>query len=239
MIKIQLHFHTNKDPLDTFIDYDPYKAIDQACEYGYNVISFTHHRKFIFDISWVLYAWKRKVLIVPGVEYEIFWKHVLVYNPTEDIHKVKTFEQLREYKASYPFVKVVAPHPFYPGKFCLRNYLLKYKDIFDGVEYSSYYARFFWKKYNEKAIKFAVKYWKKIIWTSDVHNLRNIDDTFSLVSYRINFKNDYNKEVENFLKKLFDKKTQIYIHTQPYSIYKLFSYNMFFLKWWIKRYIRF
>ncbi len=237
MLKLQLHFHTNKDKLDTFINYSPYEAIDVAYYKWFDVISFTHHRTIEFDYDWVDYAKKKNILLIKWVEYEIFWKHILIYNPDDELYNVKTFDQLREYKFYWKNnIKIVAPHPFYPGKFCLGKYLLEHHDIFDGVEYSMYYTKKWWYKYNEKAKEFAIKYNKVIIGNWDVHNLIYIENTYSLIDLSIHLDLPYDIIVELFLEGLFNRKNKIIIETNPLSIYKLINYNLFFIKWRAKRY---
>lgn len=232
-IKAQLHFHTCMDPKDIFINYSPYQAIDKAVEYWYKFISFTHHQKFIFDKDWLKYWYSKWIILIPWIEYEIFKKHILIYNADESIHNVKTFEDLYEYKKRKKNIFIIAPHPFYPFKQCIWSYLDKYHYIIDWIEQSPLYLKKAWLKSNYLAKTFAEKYNKPFIGTSDVHNLKNINDTFSYIN--IDF--DINKiiidnnqyYINNFFTNIRNHK--LYNVSKPFTFIKFIRHNLFFIKW--------
>ena len=59
-------------------------------------------------------------------------------------------------------------------------------DLFDAIEFSSFYADKFTNRYNMKAIKIAKKYNKPIVGTSDVHRFYQFNKTFTLIEAREN-----------------------------------------------------
>lgn len=237
-LKSQLHFHTWVDPKDTFIKYDPYTAIDKSAELGYDVISFTHHQKFIFRREWQEYALKKWIILIPWVEHEIKWKHVLVYNCDESIESVDTFEKLQKYKEQNPNIFIMAPHPFYLWSFCLRRYMILFPWIFDWVEYSWLYHKKFWKKANKVAEIYSNTFKKPLIWTSDVHELSFLDDTYTLVDLDVDIENLTIDSINHVIVKYFEsiRLWNVRIVTNPLTLKKMIYHNAFFVKWWVKKY---
>lgn len=237
-VKAQLHFHTNCDPKDTFIKYSPYEAIDRAAQYGYNVVSFTHHLKIVFDKERRKYAYSKWIILIPGVEYEINKQHILIFNPDESLYNVKTFEDLYEYKNSRKNIFIIAPHPFYPVKQCLRRNLFAYHYIFDAVEFSSLYTKKFWNNPNLLAKKYSVIYNKPLVWNSDIHDLKFIDDTYTYVNVDFDPKNlDIAKNdfyVNNFFENI--RANNISLVSTPFTFTKFMKHNLFFVKWRMTKY---
>ncbi len=205
IVKAQLHFHTDQDPMDLGIDYDPYEAIEEAYEKWYKIISFTHHDKLVIEQDRIDYAMEMWILLISWVELNIEWKHILVINPDIDINHINSFKDLENYKLSHPDILIIAPHPFYKFDSCLNHLLYENRDLFDWIEFSLFFNRFY-RKANQKAIDFAVNQNKTIIWTADVHKLKLIDQTYSFVwmNFDIDKLNYWNREmyIKNFIKNI-------------------------------------
>lgn len=240
LAKAQLHFHTNLDPKDTFLKYSPYQAIDKAAKFWYKFISFTHHQKFIFDTKWQEYAFEKWIILIPWVEFEINKKHILILNSKGDVHNIKTYDQLFEYKKNNPEVFIIAPHPFYPAKYCLRKDLFKYHYIFDAVEFSSLYMRKFWNRRNLLAKKFALHYDKAIVGNADIHDLKFINSTYSLVDVDFDVTNIDIKYIDDYICNFFDniRKNNVSIVSTPFNLKNLLNHNLFFVKWWTLKYAK-
>jgi predicted metal-dependent phosphoesterase TrpH len=184
MLKVDFHTHTDLDPLDgkygvhPYIKHSPEELVAHASALGYDAICLTHHRKHVFPSNASYLEKKYGVLIIPGVEVEIYGMHVLLINTTQDWPK--TFEDLAQFKKDNPQSLIIAPHPYYPGKICLHHNLVKYIHLFDAIEYSHMYHRFM-NIYNKKALLVAKKFNKPVVGTGDVHYLTNMGRTYALV----------------------------------------------------------
>ncbi len=207
MLKADFHIHTKEDRKDSWIRYDAKELIDRASKLGFDVLAITNHETFTYNQELAEYARKKGIVLIPGIEARIEDRHVLVLNPEKDIENVKTFEELMDYKKKYPNVFVMAPHPFYPVFKSLHKKFLRYKDIFEGVEYSQHYLRFF-NIFNKKAAKEAKKHKKTLVATSDSHKRYQFNKTFSLV--------DAEKDIGSVISAL--KENRIEIKTRPLSL---------------------
>ncbi len=177
LLKADLHLHSGEDYYDV-LHYSAYQLIDRCAELKYQVISIACHRIFTYCETWCEYAEERGILLLPGVEASIEGKHVLILNANEDANKLQTFEELKVYKHSND-VFIVAPHPFYSAFICLRDKLYQHADLFDAVEYHSYYTKFY--NPNKKAQAFALQTGKPLIASSDCHQLKRLGKTYSLL----------------------------------------------------------
>jgi predicted metal-dependent phosphoesterase TrpH len=179
MLKIELHAHTSADPHD-YIPHSTTDLIDRAASLGYGGLAITLHERW-FDINSVVdYAHARGVTLISGVEQSIQGKHVLLLNfdaAAEDVH---TFDDLRELRSSQRAGLVVAPHPFYPTRHCLGRLLEQHADLFDAVEFNAFYTATL-NHFNRLAVGWARRTGKPIVANGDVHRLRQLGSTFSLV----------------------------------------------------------
>ena len=75
---------------------------------------------------------------------------------------------------------MIAPHPYYPGRICLKENLEKYIELFDAIEYSWYHSKRF-NQPNKKAVKMAEKHGKPMLATADNHILKYVNHSYSLV----------------------------------------------------------
>jgi predicted metal-dependent phosphoesterase TrpH len=185
ILKASLHIHTSEDKKDgPMIKYNVYKLIDRAAEKGFNVLGYTPHQKFVFKEEFADYAYKKGIMLIPGVEKSLgrfLHNHVLILNCDKSVEKVRNFKQLYKYKAEHPEVFVIAAHPTYNRLLSIgsRN-LKKHIGLFDAIEYSWVYSQRFNK--NLKAEKIAKECHKPMISTSDVHMLRRLEVDYALIS---------------------------------------------------------
>ena len=183
-LKIQFHMHTKQDPVDN-IAHTEHEVIDRAAELGYNVLAITCHNVVIFSDELKEYAAKKRILLIPAIEKSIHptsvnFNHVLIINADLKAQKIKSFDDLREYRKSKPDILVIAAHPYYPAKIALKENLEKHIDLFDAIEYSWYHSEKI-NKYNEKAVQVAEKHKLPMLATSDNHLLKYFDNGYSII----------------------------------------------------------
>jgi predicted metal-dependent phosphoesterase TrpH len=178
VLKVDLHLHTSEDPLDV-IGHDAVALIDRAAELGYGALAITLHDRQLSEPRVFDYARDRGLTLVPGVERTVEGRHVLLLNfPAGTTEDVKTFADLASLKTRANGV-VIAPHPWFPDRTCLRSKLERHADLFDAVEWS-----YFWStgvNFNDRAARWARRHGKTIVGNSDLHDLRQLGRTYSLV----------------------------------------------------------
>ena len=135
-------------------------------------MALTCHEKLVYSREYAEYAASRNILLIPGIEAKIEGKDVVVLNPDQNIEKVRTFDEMREYKKLNPQIFVMAPHPYCPhplwkGKRSLGRKLVENIDVFDGIEMTWFASTFM--NSNAKAGEAAKKYNLPFIATADVH----------------------------------------------------------------------
>ena len=81
----------------------------------------------------------------------------------------------------------------------MNDKLLKNIDIFDAIEHSSIYLPYL--NFNRKAVRVAKKYKKTLLGMADVHNLKLVDKTYSLI--------DGEKSVEGVIKAIKEGKVEV------------------------------
>ena len=177
MLKVELHTHTADDPLDR-IAHTATELIDRAAALGYHALAITlHHRQD--DISVLRdYAADRGLVLIPGVERTIEDRHVLLLNFPAAAIEVDTFAELARLRRRHRGL-VIAPHAFYPTGSCLRRRLIEHENLFDAVEYNAMYTRAL--NFNTAAVRFAQRTGKPVVGNCDVHVLRQLGTTYSLV----------------------------------------------------------
>lgn len=184
MLKVDLHVHTNLDPIDGqtgrgVVKHSCEELFAEAQRLGFDAIALTHHVKRIYSDEIAQCAKKYGVLAIQGAEVVIGKAHVLLVNTPHD--EVYTFDDLAKLREEHPEVLVIAPHPYYPGAINLRSEFNQYQHLFDAVEYSHFYFRGF-NPFNRKALSQATKYNKPVVGTGDVHYLDNLGYTYSIVN---------------------------------------------------------
>jgi predicted metal-dependent phosphoesterase TrpH len=179
MIKVELHAHTSDDPHD-HIPHSTSELIDRAASLGYGALAITLHDRQLDIRQFQQYAATRRIVLIPGIERTIAGKHVLLLNfgpETEDLH---SFEDLEALKRTTPQGLVVAPHPFYPARICLRSLLETHARLFDAVEFNAFYTPTI-NRFNDAAVRWAREHGKTVVANTDVHRLWQLGRTYSLV----------------------------------------------------------
>ena len=183
-LKANLHLHTSDDPNDR-VQYTTHEVIDRAAELGFAALALTCHDYYAWNESYARYAQERNITLIRGIESSLSekrggrGKHVLILGSDKDIEHVRTFEELKEYKAQHPDIVIVAPHPYFDPFHSLQNLTEKYLDLFDAIEHSWFYCS--WFNRNIPAIKLAEDHNKPLIATSDTHFLDHLNEHFTYI----------------------------------------------------------
>ncbi len=178
-LKVDLHVHTASDPVDN-LPLDIESTIKLAAANGYDAIALTHHDAYFHitdDIARV--AQREGVIVMPGIEASLDdGAHVLVVNCGPEIEGISSLDELNEIRR--PEHLIVPAHPFYPCFGLGREKLEQWSDLFDALEWSH-----FWNKYFHRANLNAAKFCKRrgipLVGTGDIHLPRQINRTYSLV----------------------------------------------------------
>jgi predicted metal-dependent phosphoesterase TrpH len=177
MLKIELHTHTDHDPLDR-IPHTSRELIDHAAALGYHGLAITLHNRFYDPAVDAGYARDRGVVLIPGIERTIRGRHVLLINFPAECESVKSFEEVAALKARCAGL-VVAPHPFYPTGNSVGRHLDAHHALFDAVELNAMYTS--WLNFNRRALAWARARGKPIVGNTDLHRLEQLGTTYSLV----------------------------------------------------------
>lgn len=213
MLKIDLHTHAGTDA-DHHLDYSPRQLIDRMAKLGYDILSITSHRKLTFSSELRRYAAGKGILLIPGTEARIEKKEVILINASKEIaEKIRTFADLERYKSENIFV--MAPHPYYPDFKSLYSKLLKNIRLFDGIEFSHFYLK--WWTFNTKAAEIAERYRLPLIGTSDCHMFEQLNRTYTMV--------DSEKNVDSIFEAL--RKRKLKIVTEPLPFFKAMKIIIF------------
>lgn len=176
-LKVDFHLHTKEDPKDN-IKYDAYQLIERAASLGFKAIAITNHNQITINSKLQNFAKKNNLLLLPGVEISCAGKHVIVinppFNPAGQKFTWSDLEALRQ-----PNSLIIAPHPYFPGFRSLFEMLDEYYYLFDAIEFSAFYNRFF--NPNKRAIEASLKYGKPLLACSDSHNLWQLGTSFTWV----------------------------------------------------------
>jgi predicted metal-dependent phosphoesterase TrpH len=177
MLKVDLHTHTADDPVDR-IPHTTTALIDRAVALGYGALAITLHDRQL-DLRPVLpYAAERGIVLIRGVERSIEGRHVLLINFDARAEEVGTFTDLALLRQRQRGL-VVAPHPFFPAPSCLRGMLHRHRDLFDAVECNAMFTVSI--DFNRRAEQWALRNGKPLVGNGDVHRLRQLGTTYSLV----------------------------------------------------------
>ncbi len=177
MLKVELHAHTDQDPLDA-IPHSTRQLIDHAAALGYGAIAVTLHNRYFDPSADAGYARERGVVLIPGIERSINHQHVLLLNFPAACAAVRTFADIAALRSAANGL-VVAPHAFYPIHSALGPRLDQHADLFDAVEVNSMYTRLV--NFNERAIRWARGTGKPLVGSTDLHLLDQLGTTFTLV----------------------------------------------------------
>jgi predicted metal-dependent phosphoesterase TrpH len=177
VLKVELHSHSSDDPVDR-IPYSTTDLIDRAAELRYDALAITLHDRQLDIRPLAPYAADRGITLIPGVERTIEGKHVLLLNFRRGAEDVQSFEDLARLREREPGL-VVAPHPFFPAGSCLRGLMDRHAALFDAVEYNAMFTAAM--NFNGAAERWAQAYGKPIVGNGDVHRLRQLGTTYSLI----------------------------------------------------------
>lgn len=178
MLKIDLHLHTGDDPVDD-IPHSAPALIDCAARLGFDALAITLHERQFSDPRTQDYARERGITLIPGIERTIGGRHVLLLNfPASAAESARTFDDVARMKESHAGL-VVAPHPYFPARSCLRGALDRHAALFDAVEWSYFWTR--GVNFNARAARWARAHGKPVVGNSDLHNLRQLGRTYTLV----------------------------------------------------------
>ena len=177
MLKLELHSHTDEDPQD-LIPHTAFDLIDRAAALGYGALAITLHDRQLPHVGLAGYARERGIALVPGIERTIQGKHVLLLNFSRASESVGSFEDLAALKRHEPGL-VVAPHPFFPLRSCLRGYMDRHPDLFDAVEYNGMFTNLV--NFNLAGERWARAHGKPLVGNGDVHRLEQLGTTFTWV----------------------------------------------------------
>jgi predicted metal-dependent phosphoesterase TrpH len=177
MIKVDLHIHTADDPMDR-ISYSSKELIDRAAALGYHALAITLHERQLDIRPLTGYAAERGIVLIPGIERTVEGRHVLLLNFESGTEEVQTFEDLARLKRRLSGL-VVAPHPFFPHRCCLRGQLDRHADLFDAVEWNAMFTATL--NFNRRARRWAARHGKPLVGNGDVHRLLQLGSTYSLV----------------------------------------------------------
>jgi predicted metal-dependent phosphoesterase TrpH len=177
MLKVELHTHTLDDPIDE-IPYTAEELIDRAAELGYRALAITLHNRQHPIERLEPYAAERGIVLIPGIEKTVEGRHVLLINFRRGTENVETFEDLCRLRQRESGL-VIAPHPFFPASTCLLDNLDRYSDLFDAVEINAMFTSSL--NFNRRAERWAARHEKPLVGNCDVHRLRQLGTTYSLV----------------------------------------------------------
>ena len=177
MLKVELHAHTSDDPVDDIPHSTP-QLIDRAAQLGYQAVAITLHDRQLDLRPFTSYATDRGITLIPGIERTIEGRHVLLLNFSSATESVHSFDDLARLKSRERGL-VVAPHPFYPIGSALRERMDRYADLIDAVEYNAMFTSLL--NFNTKAMRWARLHGKPMVGNGDVHRLRQLESTYSLI----------------------------------------------------------
>jgi len=177
MLKVELHTHTSDDPVD-YIPHTATDLIDHAAKLGYQAVAITLHERQLDVAPFRTYAAERGIVLIPGVERTIEGRHVLLLNFRRGAEDVRTFEDLAKLRSRQRGL-VVAPHPYFPARSCLRADLDRHPALFDAVERNAMFTSTL--DFNARAERWAARHGKPVVGNCDVHRLRQLGPTYSLV----------------------------------------------------------
>ena len=177
MLKIDLHAHTDHDPLDR-IPHSSRDLIDHAARLGYHALAITLHDRFYDPAVDAAYARERSIVLIPGIERTVGGRHVLLINFPPAVESVRTFDEIARLK-SHSAGLVVVPHAFYPTGKSLGRLLDVHRTLVDAIEVNAMYTR--WLNFNRRAVDWALAHGKPMVGNSDLHRLEQLGSTYSLV----------------------------------------------------------
>ncbi len=229
MLKAELHTHINIDPQDRgYVRYSAYELIDHAAEAGFDVLGITCHNYVYTDTEVRKYALSKGIILITGMEMDLQGKHTLIYNITnEEARQIKTFHELSHLKeklaAEGRNIFIIAAHPFHYAPICLKGKVIEHLNLFDAWEYSFFHCRL--SNPNKKTVRLAGKFNKPLVGSSDVHLLKDLGRTYTLID---SLKDE--TEIFNAI-----RKNNVKVVSRPLSISEFIKISSRALISWIKK----
>jgi len=181
-IKVDLHVHTSDDPEDA-IGHSATDLIDRAAALRYSALAITLHNRYSDCRGLNDYARDRGIVLIPAVERSVDGAHALLINFPPESAEIESFESLRRFKVGHPRGLVVAPHPWFPlGNSLGAARMEQYADLWDAVEVNAFYTRLV--DFNGPARRWAAARRLPLVGNGDIHQLRQLGSTYSLVDTR-------------------------------------------------------
>ena len=178
-LKAELHSHCDLDPVDFRIcAYSAEDLIREAARLKYEVLAITCHNLDVWNPGLDEFAASHGITLIPAMEVVTRdRKHVLVYNFRTGSDHLDTLSKIAAHKRQDTLV--IAPHPYYPARSCLRRQLDQNLELFDAVETSGFFtARL---DFNRRARRIAERHGKPVVGASDAHQLWQLGRTFTRV----------------------------------------------------------
>jgi predicted metal-dependent phosphoesterase TrpH len=178
-LKAELHSHCSLDPFDYRIcSHSPEQLIYEASRQGYDVLSITCHDLDVWSEELSEYAESLGVTLIPGMEVNTEGRrHTLVYNFRTGAANLDTLAKIRARKSQDTLV--IAPHPYFPGRVCLRGVLDDNLHVFDAVELSGFFAPGL--DFNRRARRVCAEKRMPLVGNGDVHYLWQLGRTFTWI----------------------------------------------------------
>ena len=177
-LKAELHSHCNLDPDDHRIcRYSPEELITAAANSGYDVLSITCHNLDVWSEELSNYARELGISLIPGMEVTSERKHVLAYNFHTGAENLDTLKKIRT--RSHKGTLVIAAHPYFPERSCLRDLMTRNLENFDAIEYSGFQIPGL--NFNRRSVLVAQKNGKPLVGNSDIHYLWQLNRTFTWI----------------------------------------------------------
>jgi predicted metal-dependent phosphoesterase TrpH len=178
-LKAELHAHCNLDPSDYRVcRHTPEQLISKAAELNFQVLAITCHNIDIWTEDLSDYAQSLGITLIPGMEVSAEGtRHTLVYNFHTGAENLNTLEKIRA--RSREDTLVIAPHPYFPGRSCLRSLLERNLGIFDAIERSGFQVPGI--NFNRRGLKLSAKTQKPVVGNGDVHYLWQLGRTFTWI----------------------------------------------------------
>jgi predicted metal-dependent phosphoesterase TrpH len=179
VLKVELHAHTSIDSLDA-ITHSTRELIDHAASLRFDALAVTPHDRYFDPAGDLEYARARGLVLLAGIERTIGGVHVLLVNFPAACAQVRTFDDIAALKHDHPNGLVVAPHALFPNRSALgASALERQAALFDAVEINALYTRHF--NFNLRAAEWARRHGKPLVGNGDIHLLRQLGTTYSLV----------------------------------------------------------
>ena len=204
MIKSDFHLHSREDPKDP-LRHSAKQLISYLSHKKYTAMALTLHDRCYFNQDLKNYAKRKNITLIPGAEATVEGKHVLLLdNPNQKLPR--TFDELEKNKDNF---FMIPAHPFHPGSTCIgKNLFLKYKNLWDAVEYSRFHTHFI--NPNNNTLKLARKLKIPLVGNSDAHRLQEVGDTYSLINS--------SEKKDNILESI--RKNNVKVRTRPLPLQK-------------------